>query len=65
MKSWRKLPGACARNARISFSRGHTFSYRLEVLGAYYRDYLDLMRHWDAVLPRRVLRMQYESLGDR
>ena len=54
----------CCSLFKQNFARGQTFSYHLEVLGAYYRDYLDLMRHWEAVLPGRVLRMQYESLVD-
>jgi predicted TIM-barrel fold metal-dependent hydrolase len=30
----------------------------------HYRSYLELMRHWDAVLPGRVLRMLYEDVVD-
>jgi len=41
---------------------GQTFSYDLEDLGRYYRCYLSLMDHWDAVLPGRVLHFQYEQL---
>ena len=52
----------CCSLFKQNFARGQTFSYDLEVLGAYYRDYLDLMRHWEAALPGRVLRVQYESV---
>lgn len=38
------------------------FSYRLEDLAQHYRTYLDLMEHWDTVLPGRVLRVHYEDL---
>lgn len=44
------------------FARGQTFTYDLTDLGRYYRDYVSLMDHWDHVLPRRVLRVQYEEM---
>lgn len=44
------------------FARGQSFTYDLTKLGRYYRDYVTLMDHWDAVLPGRVLRVQYEDL---
>jgi hypothetical protein len=44
------------------FARGQNFSYSLEDLGRYYRDYVELMAHFDAVLPGRVHRVFYESM---
>ena len=44
------------------FARGQTFTYDLDKLGRYYRDYVILMDHWDAVLPGRVHRVQYEEM---
>ncbi len=44
------------------FAHGQRFTYSLEALGRYYRDYVRLMDHWDAVLPGRVLRVQYEDM---
>jgi hypothetical protein len=44
------------------FAHGQAFSYSLEEIGRYYRDYVDLMSHWDSVLPGRVLRVDYEAL---
>jgi tetratricopeptide (TPR) repeat protein len=44
------------------FAEGQTFGYDLEDLGRYYRCYLALMDHWDAVLPGKVLHFQYEEL---
>jgi hypothetical protein len=44
------------------FSAGMNFAYDLHELGLYYRDYVDLMDHIDAVLPRRVHRLHYETL---
>ncbi len=53
---------ACFSTFKQHFAEGQTFSYDLEDLGRYYRSYLSLMDHWDAVLPGRVLHVQYEEL---
>ena len=53
---------ACFSTFKQHFAEGQTFSYDLEDLGRYYRCYLSLMDHWDAVLPGKVLRVQYEDL---
>lgn len=44
------------------FARGFHFSYSLANLGLYYREYERLMAHWHAVLPGRILDVQYETL---
>lgn len=44
------------------FAQGQAFTYKLSDLGHYYRDYVNIMDHWDAVLPGRVLRVQYEEM---
>lgn len=44
------------------FPTGVEFSYGLDHIGAFYRDYLRLMDHWHEVLPGRVLTVQYEDL---
>jgi tetratricopeptide (TPR) repeat protein len=44
------------------FARGQNFSYDLTELGLYYRDYLDLMAHIDAVQPGAVHRVLYEDM---
>jgi len=45
------------------FARGHGFSYDLGDIGRYYRDYVELMAHFDEVLPSgRIHRMLYEDL---
>ncbi|MCX7041374.1 MAG: sulfotransferase, partial [Gammaproteobacteria bacterium] len=46
------------------FASGQNFSYSLENLGRFYRDYVELMAHFDAVLPGRVHRVFYEALVD-
>lgn len=57
----RRHPMACCFSAyKQLFGQGH-FSYDLEEIGRYYKDYVSLMDHWDDVLPGRVLRVQYED----
>jgi tetratricopeptide (TPR) repeat protein len=53
---------ACFSTYKQHFAEGQSFSYDLTDLGRYYRCYLSLMDHWDAVLPGKVLRLQYEQL---
>jgi tetratricopeptide (TPR) repeat protein len=53
---------ACFSTFKQHFAEGQGFSNDLEDLGRYYRCYLALMDHWDAVLPGRVLHVQYEEL---
>ena len=55
---------ACFSTFRQYFAEGQTFSYDLEDLGRYYRCYLALMDHWDAMLPGKVLHVTYERLVD-
>ena len=52
----------CFSTFKQHFAEGQTFSYDLNDLGRYYRCYLSLMDHWDAVLPGKVLHVQYEDL---
>jgi tetratricopeptide (TPR) repeat protein len=59
----RREPMACCfGNLKQLFAHGQEFAYSVEDIARYYRTYLELMRHWDAVLPGRVLRVQYEDL---
>jgi tetratricopeptide (TPR) repeat protein len=53
---------ACFSCFKQYFAAGQAFTYDLEGLGRYYRCYLDLMDHWDAVLPGKVLHLSYEDL---
>jgi tetratricopeptide (TPR) repeat protein len=52
----------CFSTFKQHFADGQTFSYDLGDLGRYYRCYLAVMDHWDAVLPGKVLHVQYEDL---
>ena len=59
----RRDPRDCCLSAfKQNFARGQTFTYGLDILGRYYRDYLRVMDHWNAVLPGRVHRVQYEAM---
>ena len=60
----RRHPLACCfSNFKQLFASGQEFSYSLEDLGAYYRDYVALMAHWDEALPPgRVLRVRHEEV---
>jgi len=61
----RREPMACCfGNFKQLFAKGQEFAYSMEDIARYYRTYLELMRHWDAVLPGRVLRVQHEDLVD-
>jgi len=61
----RREPMACGfGNLKQLFAKGQEFAYSIEDLARYYRTYLELMRHWDRVLPARVLRVQHEELVD-
>ena len=54
--------GGCFSGFKQLFARGQTFTYGLEDIGKYYRDYVRLMDHWDEALPGRVHRVQYEEM---
>ncbi|MCP4302188.1 MAG: sulfotransferase, partial [Gammaproteobacteria bacterium] len=54
--------GCCFSGFKQLFAHGQTFTYGLEDIGKYYRDYVKVMDHWDDVLPGRVHRVQYEKM---
>lgn len=54
--------GCCLSGFKQHFARGQPFTYGLEDIGRYYRDYVELMAHFDAVLPGRVHRVIYETM---
>ena len=59
----RRHPLACCfSNFKQHFARGQSFSYSLDDIGRFYRDYVELMAHFDAVLPGRVHRVVYERM---
>jgi hypothetical protein len=56
--------GCCFSGFKQHFARGQHFTYGLDDIGRYYRDYVELMAHFDAVLPGRVHRVIYETMVD-
>ena len=54
--------GCCFSNFKQFYARGHRFSYGLSDIGRYYHDYVQLMAHFDAVLPGRIHRVIYERM---
>ena len=61
----RREPMACCFSGfKQLFAEGQEFTYGLEEIGHYYREYVDLMRHWDDVLPGKILRVQHEDVLD-
>ena len=52
----------CIANFRQLFAQGKNQSYDLTELGEYYLQYVDMMSHWDEILPGAVLRVQYEDV---
>ena len=62
----RRHPMACCFSGyKQLFAEGQEFSYDLDDLSSYYRDYVALMDHWQTVLPSDVLQVNYEQVvGD-
>jgi tetratricopeptide (TPR) repeat protein len=61
----RREPMACCfSNLKQLFANGQEFTYGIDEIARYYRTYLELMRHWDRVLPGRVLRVHHEDVVD-
>lgn len=61
----RREPMACCfSNLKQVFASGQEFAYSVEDIARYYRTYLELMRHWDEVLPGWILRVHHEDVVD-
>ena len=59
----RREPMACCfSNFKQLFGEGQAFTYGLKEIGSYYCDYVRLIKHWDDVLPGKILRVQYEDV---
>jgi tetratricopeptide (TPR) repeat protein len=54
--------GCCLSGFKQHFARGQNFTYDLAEIGRYYADYVELMAHFDDVLPGRVHRVFYENM---
>lgn len=59
----RRHPMACGfSNFKQHYASRVTFAYSLETIGAFYRDYLRMMDHFDAVQPGAILHVLNERL---
>ncbi|MEI9996719.1 MAG: sulfotransferase [Rhizomicrobium sp.] len=58
----REPMSCCFSNLKQLFADGQEFAYSATDVARYYRAYLELMRHWDEVLPGRILRVHYEDV---
>jgi len=56
---------SCLGGYKQLFARGQNFTYDLEDLSHYYRNYDAVMKHWHRVLPGKILDVHYEeTVGD-
>lgn len=62
----RRHPMACCFSGfKQLFADGQEFTYGIDEIARYYKSYVELMAHWDKVLPGKVLRVHYEHIvGD-
>jgi len=59
----RRNPMACCFSGfKQLFAEGQEFTYSLEDLGHYYRDYVHLMDFWQQAFPGEILLMEYEQV---
>jgi tetratricopeptide (TPR) repeat protein len=59
----RRHPMACCFSGfKQEFAQGQNYTYGLADIGRYYSDYVDLMAHFDRVMPGRIHRVFYESM---
>ncbi|WP_339743755.1 sulfotransferase [uncultured Maricaulis sp.] len=52
----------CFSGFKQLFAEGQEFTYGLDEIGRYYRAYVELMAHWDTVLPGQILRVHHEDV---
>ncbi|HEX8447577.1 MAG TPA: sulfotransferase [Sphingomonas sp.] len=61
----RRDPRDCCVSLFVqNFAQGQAYSYDLGDLARHHASYVDLTRHYDRVLPGRVLRVDYERVVD-
>jgi hypothetical protein len=59
----RRHPMACCFSGfKQNFAQGQRYTYSLEHIGRYYRDYVELMAHFDEILPGKIHRVIYENM---
>ncbi len=59
----RREPMACCfSNFKQLFASGQEFTYSIDDIARYYRTYVQLMEHWNSVLPGKILQIQHEDV---
>lgn len=58
----REPMASCFSGFKQLFAEGQEFTYGLEEIGRYYRGYVELMDHYEAVMPGQILRVIYEDV---
>jgi tetratricopeptide (TPR) repeat protein len=58
----REAMACCFSNFKQLYASGQQFTYSIEDIARYYRSYVELMAHWEAVMPGAILRVQHEEL---
>jgi hypothetical protein len=53
---------ACFSCYKQLFAEGQEFTYDLKDLAGYYNNYVELMDHWNKVLPEQILSINYEDV---
>ena len=58
----RNSMSACFSCYKQLFAEGQEFTYDFGDLAGYYNNYVELMEHWNKVLPNQILSIKYEDL---
>jgi|TARA_B110000977_G_scaffold96983_1_gene127816 tetratricopeptide (TPR) repeat protein len=58
----RSSMSACFSSYKQLFAEGQDFTYDLKDLATYYNNYVELMDHWNSILPGEILSLNYEDL---
>ena len=58
----RNSMSACFSCYKQLFAEGQEFTYDFSDLAGYYNNYIELMDHWNQVLPGQILSIKYEDL---
>ena len=58
----RSSMSACFSSYKQLFAEGQDFTYDLKDLATYYNNYVELMDHWNTVLPGEILSVNYEDI---
>tara|TARA_A100000164_G_scaffold375830_1_gene411638 strand:+ start:22 stop:1977 length:1956 start_codon:yes stop_codon:yes gene_type:complete len=53
---------ACFACYKQLFAEGQEFTYDFKDLAGYYNNYVELMEHWNKVIPNQILSIKYEDL---